>query len=576
MPHRFPFGPRALTLTALALAAALAGCMTPERARRQADKAGTRIAEQARREQAGRTETFTIDRPDNRLRDRLMVGQDLPGTVTSTNITPIRAPLCLNLEQALQAGAYNDYQYQALKEALFSAALDLDLEEYAFRNSYAGILSGGYTDDRSGDEPVRGYSGNATAGIARKLQNGATLGGKLGLDLVKLLTGGGGSSLGVFFDPSISIPLLRGAGRDIVTAPMTQARQNVGYAVFAFEVYKQKYAVNVAGAYFNVIEQQQQAANAFDARQRLASNRLRAARMSEAGRMSGIQVDQARQDELRAEQGLIAARLTVDRGLDDLKTTLGLPADARIVVDTNELARLNRFAAEVSGGATNAGPAAREIGGEVGDSVRIALARRYDLMTARGRVVDAERNLRVAADQLRADLKLTGKAHIGSGRTLSTVGQDNASLDAGSGVYGAGFEADLPWDRTAERNAYRKSQIVLEQARRTLQTDEDGVKTAVRAAHRNLWAARDSCAIQARALELAQCRVTSAQLFLQAGRLEMRDLLDAQDALLSAQNDYIVAVVGYRLSGLQLRREMGVLEVSENGLWKEGTDEGQP
>jgi len=56
----------------------------------------------------------------------------------------------------------------------------------------------------------------------------------------------------------------------------------------------------------------------------------------------------------------------------------------------------------------------------------------------------------------------------------------------------------------------------------------------------------------------------------------MRDLLDAQDALLSAQNDYIVAVVGYRLSGLQLRRDMGVLEVSEDGLWKEGTDEGSP
>src|ERR1035437_170556 len=129
-------------LTAVALAAGLAGCMTPERARRQADKVGTRIAERARRDQAGRTEPFTIARPDDRLRDRLMAGQGLPGTLTSTNAVPIRAPLCLDLEQALQAGAHNDNQYQALKEALFAAALDLDLQEQALRNSDAGILSG--------------------------------------------------------------------------------------------------------------------------------------------------------------------------------------------------------------------------------------------------------------------------------------------------------------------------------------------------------------------------------------------------------------------------------------------------
>jgi outer membrane protein TolC len=58
-------------------------------------------------------------------------------------------------------------------------------------------------------------------------------------------------------------------------------------------------------------------------------------------------------------------------------------------------------------------------------------------------------------------------------------------------------------------------------------------------------------------------------MFLQAGRAAVRDLLEAQDALLSAQNALISAVVSYRTAEWDMQRDTGKLEVTVDGLWQE-------
>ena len=80
---------------------------------------------------------------------------------------------------------------------------------------------------------------------------------------------------------------------------------------------------------------------------------------------------------------------------------------------------------------------------------------------------------------------------------------------------------------------------------------------------------RESLLIQARSVKLAQKRVESTNLFLEAGRAQIRDLLEAQEALLSAQNALTAAIINYRVAELQLQRDMGVLKISEKGLWQE-------
>ena len=75
---------------------------------------------------------------------------------------------------------------------------------------------------------------------------------------------------------------------------------------------------------------------------------------------------------------------------------------------------------------------------------------------------------------------------------------------------------------------------------------------------------------------VAQKRVRSSNLFLEAGRAEIRDLLEAQESLFSAENALIEAVINYRNAELQLQADMGVLQVNDQGLWQEVSPEQLP
>ena len=132
---------------------------------------------------------------------------------------------------------------------------------------------------------------------------------------------------------------------------------------------------------------------------------------------------------------------------------------------------------------------------------------------------------------------------------------------------------DLPLERTAERNAYRNSLIALERATRNVQSLEDDIKLSIRNQLRTLLESRESVKIQAQSVVVAEKRVRSSQLFLEAGRIQIRDLLEAQDDLLAAQNSLTSAVVSYRIAELALQRDLGLLRVNEKGLWQEFSPE---
>ena len=78
---------------------------------------------------------------------------------------------------------------------------------------------------------------------------------------------------------------------------------------------------------------------------------------------------------------------------------------------------------------------------------------------------------------------------------------------------------------------------------------------------------RENYEIQKNALELATRRVTSTTLLLEAGRAEVRDLVDAQDAQISAQNAVTTALVDYQESRLQLLLDIGALHTAEPQFW---------
>jgi outer membrane protein TolC len=207
-------------------------------------------------------------------------------------------------------------------------------------------------------------------------------------------------------------------------------------------------------------------------------------------------------------------------------------------------------------------------------AVSLALEHRLDLQIAQAKVFDAQRKVVVAADALGAELTFLGSVSAGERRTITTADLNNARLRMDKGIFSALFTLDLPFERTAEAVTYRNRFIELDQAVREVQKLEDTLKMDIRNRLRELFEARQTLFIQAQAVTLAEKRVKSISLFMEAGRAQTRDLLEAQDALLNARNNLTAARVNYRIAELEMQRDMGVLSVTDAGLWEEYLSEG--
>ena len=555
----------------------IAGCASPEVARRDADEAAGRIMDRYGRDTLGPAADrswFALDRPSDLLRQRLLSEHGLPYAVL-TNLAPPRAtaaerlpdPVPLSLVDAVKIGVRNSRDYQDAKEAVFRVALELELQCDAFRTSWAGLLSGGYDDARGGESDLRAATAGAEAGATRALKTGGAIAGRIAVDLVRLLTGDRDRAMGLLADATVTLPLLRGAGRAVVTEPLTQAERNVVYAMLGFDRFRQTYAVRVAQEYYDALDAWQRVENSRDNLDRLTAAVDRAREMALAGRLPAIEVAQTRQDQLRAQDRLFSARFEAEGLTDSLKTTIGLPPDARVQLDMADLDRLpDPGGADAAGAEKGSDPTASlPPPPDETEHIRAALEHRQDLRVALGRAEDARRAARVAADALRADAKLEMTGAAGEARSASNADGGDAGLGDAQRL-GARLEFGLPWERTKERIAYRNRLIDADRAGRAAEEAEDAVKRDVLDAMRSFDQAARSCVIQAEAVRVAMRRVDAVNLFQMAGRAQTRDLLEAQEALLSARNALSSARIARRMSALNLARDTGRLALTEEGF----------
>jgi len=594
----------------------LPGCKSPGQYREKADKVAYDIVEKKQQEAVGKTEPLQIERPSDTLRRRLLEVQGLPyssaASLGTDKLEPIphwpdkgypsavpstadaNVPiepneiLKISLIDALQIAARNSPEYQSRKEDVFRTALDLDLQRNAFRNIFSAGADSQITTDTTGRETVTSVDTSGSAAVSRAFKNGLEVSSAIAIDLVNLLTQGGASTLGLRSDTSVSLPLLRGAGRHIVTESLTQAERNVIYEIWDFERYKRSFAVNVGQNYLSVLRQMDSLENNRNNYISAIKSAQWTRRRADAGRIAEIDVDQAVQRELTSRNGWISAQEQLKNSVDTFKTQIGLPADALITLDANDLVQLQDRAkvyieamktslqtdpnqkAPAADALVVLVPADREGAGpyEIDESIaiKLALEHRLDLQAANGAVYDAQRQVVVAADALRAGLTVGGSASFSDN-------DDDGKLSFEGGRYSALLAMDLPIERTRERNTYRTSLINLERATRNVQTLEDQIKTAIRNELRTLLESRESLKIQAQSVVVAERRVRSTSLFLEAGRRQIRDLLEAQDAKLSAQNQLTLAVIRYRTAELQLQRDLDLLTITKEGLMKEFSPE---
>jgi len=483
-----------------------------------------------------------LDQPVAGLED--VIPAQLPPPVPQPGPGAIR----LTLADALRVAVRTSREYQDRKESVYLTALTLTFERYLFRPHPFTTGTVDYASDFGGTGRTRSWDPAAEIGVSQQLADGAIVAGSLGLAALKFLNKELGDTVDSALDFSLSQPLWRGAGRKIVQENLLQAERNAIYAVRSFARFEKTFAVSVASQYLRVLQSRDAVLNAWNNYQSLREGRMQSEWLAKAERLAEFEVDQARQSEFAAYNRWILEREAYTNDLDALKLTLGIPVETEIALEPAELERLHQ-----------AGVTDPDV--PLDAATTTALATRLDLANTRNGVDDTRRKVVVAEDGLKGDVDLV--ASLGYGSRADRP--QSARIALARGDYVVGFDIDLPVDRLTERNALRRTQISEQAALRALEEESDNVILDVRQAYRRLEQTRESYDIQRMSLALAERRVESTRLLLQAERAKQRDVLEAERDLLEAQNALTSALVTHTIARLEFARDVGTLRIDEKG-----------
>jgi outer membrane protein TolC len=447
----------------------------------------------------------------------------------------------LTLEAALGMAVTNNRAYQLQKETLYLAALSLT----GTRHKFVWQPTKSTADLGLVRESGKGLKGDSDLDLtfSKLFKTGGTLTATLANDLVLYFNGKPKV-------PDITLkltqPLLRGAGRAIAEEVLTQAERDVVYAVRTFSHYQKTFAIETVSEYFRILQKKDSVRNSYSNYQNLQASRARAEAMVEAQRLPKFQVDQARQMEFSSRVKYLAAVESYRAALDSFKQRLGLPLGEDLKLDDLALREL------VQEGLTPLELNAR-------NGYLVAITNRLDMLNQIDQYEDSQRKVRVAADNLQPSLNLVADAKL--------TDQFYSSFSPEDFTANAGLQLGLPLDKLTERNAYRTSLISFEKQLRALATELDGLREDIRQGTRQLAQQRENYFIQQNALALAQQRVNVMPLLLDANQADIRDQLEAQADLVSAQNAVTGAMVNYHVARWNLLKNLGVMRVETGQFW---------
>jgi len=513
------------------------GCSAADYARR-ADRSAERLLE-PRQESALGAREQTAERPTE-LAPQPAVPEAEPALEAQPPSAEPEVPaLVLDLRAALAIAITSNRTMITSKEALHLQALSLAGVRHSFAPQLALTL--GYVFDESAGVPDR--NGGAANFSATQI---LPTGGDLTLNAAS--NASGVERQAAVYDSLISVrlaqPLLRNAGYEQSHEALIQAERSLIYAIRDFELFREDFSIDVARRYYDLVNQKQSIENQRRNFENNQFGRLQAEALFAVGRATELDVLRARRSELTARNDLLEAEEQLQLARDNFRIFLGLSDQEPVDVQSYS-------------------PPFVSVHYDVESAVGVALMNRLDLLNQRERLEDTERALRLSKNQLLPDLDLTLGTSFATADTDQLGGSDlernNLSLAVTLGV---------PLDRVNERNAYRAAQIALAQARRELEEFQDQLEVSIRSSFRELERRLQSLDIQSQLIVDQTKNLRIAELRFERGEIENRDVVEANQSLLDAQNALIDEQVNYEIARLQLLRDLGILFIDETGMWK--------
>jgi outer membrane protein TolC len=487
----------------------------------------------------GAAEPFTInDAEHERIRELLAADQDR----TDAEM--------LSLAETLGIAMVNSRDYQYRKETLFILALSLSETQKDFNWNYeaSATASTGYDTYKDGTAETFGDQGidsGLAAGVGRTLASGAKVSLSFTQNYLNLLSSpdSAGSNNGLSFN--IVQPLLNGFGPLVTMEPLKQAERDMVYAVRDFKRYQQDFVIDISSQYYSTLRARDQLFNERRNYESSIVNREQTESYAKAGRIADFQAAQARQSELNAADRWSLALSSYEEALDDFRFTLGLPVDLKVEPNPEELEQLSQKGLV-------------QLGITLDEALESAYSNRLDLINSRQQVEDRERKVEIARRNFLPKMDLDYNV---SKSFDSSAGED---VEQDLSV-----RLNLPFDWTEKRNNYRRTQISLDRELRSLEQQTDEVQLEVRDLWRKLERNRSVYNNRLLSVRLSERQVENTKLLLQQGKALTRDVLDAEEDLLSSRNETTVALVDYTINRLRFWNAIERFQIDPKGMWYE-------
>ncbi|MCB9896387.1 MAG: TolC family protein [Planctomycetes bacterium] len=480
----------------------------------------------------------------------------------------------IGLSDALAAAFSTGREYQDQVESLYLAGLSLTGTRFQFGPQIDSSLAYNLTDEEGGR---RRYTAGFDVGVSQILPTGGTLSLGFGMDTSKtqgpylitpakpVLDSNGDPVLDGNGDPlvtpavvdedrgrtyssaltlSLSQPLARGSGYEVSHESLVQGERSLVYAIRSFELFRQDQAIAIARDFFQLVSRATQIKNSEESYRGAVFDRQKAEALRLVDRNTIEDVFRARRREVSEESDLLQSKADYEDTLDAFRIRLGLPDDVKIRIAPED-------------------PPFEPVRIDPDSAVEVAMHNRLDLMTARQRLEDTERGVRIARDGLRTNVAL------GADYTLSGAAGndfDNAGPDIWSAA--ASLKVDLPLQQTPERNAYRSALIDLDQARRDHELLLENVERDLRDSLRQLRRSELQVVLQQQQIEQELRAVAVTEIRVESGDADNRDLLEARQALVDLQNQLVSQKVSHFIARLSLMRDLGLLFIDDQGMWK--------
>ncbi|MCA9179621.1 MAG: TolC family protein [Planctomycetales bacterium] len=289
----------------------------------------------------------------------------------------------LHLPAIVELALINSREYQTQKETLYRVALRLTLERYAYELQFFPRGNGTdvtYDHARNAGNTVNTLGVPTALGVQKVTRRGADVLAQFANDVVLTFNGPAGftSRIGSTLLFQLTQNVLQ---RDVIFESLTQAERDVVYAARTFARFRKQFFVDFAQDYYSLLLTYRSIEiNSFD----YFSNQrefLKGLATFQAGKMSRIQVDQFEQNALRSRSNLVRSCNSLERALDNLKISMGVPPEMQLNLDLSELDRLTRrdsLAATFEQASRNRHNLEREMGSaNQGLAVTLNLAKLY-------------------------------------------------------------------------------------------------------------------------------------------------------------------------------------------------------